>query len=173
VKEIPLTRGYVAFVDEADYERVMAAGPWHARVNKQTGMVYARHNSYIKGSKPHKYVAALMHRLLLGLTDPKIDVDHRNRYGLDNQRHNLRVSTRSQNRANSNKQGRHGQYSSRHKGVSWLARLNKWQAYISANGRRIHLGVFTKELDAARAYDAAARKHFGDHAKCNLGTKKG
>jgi hypothetical protein len=58
MKFIQLTRGYAAIVDDADYERVVAAGPWHAVVVKKTGIVYAKHNGYVKGSKP---LASAMH----------------------------------------------------------------------------------------------------------------
>jgi hypothetical protein len=116
-----------------------------------------------------------MHRFILGITNPKIKVDHRNRYELDNRRTNLRIPTNSQNGANANK-CRH-RTSSRFKGVSWHKRLRKWCAHIGVNRGLIHLGYFTNELDAARSYDAAAREHFGEFAKFNLwqkpATKKG
>ncbi len=106
-----------------------------------------------------------LHRFLLGLTDPKIIVDHEDRNGLNNQRGNLRVATKSQNEANSCKQ--HGT-TSRFKGVSWNKRGGKWEAQIAHR----HLGCFADEMSAALAYDTAARKHFGEFCNCNFPPKK-
>jgi hypothetical protein len=63
---------------------------------------------------------------------------------------------------------RHG-VTSRFKGVSWHKKAGKWRAVIALNRKHKHLGHFDNELDAARAYDAAARKQWGEFAKCNLG----
>jgi hypothetical protein len=57
--------------------------------------------------------------------------------------------------------------------VGWHKRKDKWQARITVNRKTIQLGCFTEELDAARAYDAAAREYFGEFAHFNLGQKKG
>jgi hypothetical protein len=171
LKFIPLTRGYQAIVDDADYERVMEAGPWFASVKKRTGIVYAQRRTYKKDG-PRK--ALPLHLFILGLP-PGVLVDHRNRYGLDNQRGNLRIATGSQNNGNMSKP-RHG-VTSRFKGVSWDRRRGKWRAVIALNRKSRELGFFTDELDAARAYDAAAREQWGEFAKFNLGqkptTKKG
>jgi hypothetical protein len=167
MREIPLTRGYVAFVDDADYERVTAAGPWSAHIDRRKN-VYARHT--MQHNAEGKQPTLLMHRFILGITDSKVKVDHRNRYGLDNRRENLRLPTNSQNGANANKCRRGA--SSRFRGVSWHKRIGKWGAHIGVNRKLIHLGYFAEELDAARAYDAAAREHFGEFAHFNLGQKK-
>jgi hypothetical protein len=149
MKKIPLTRGYVAEVDDADYDKVMAAGPWTALITPNT--VYAwRH----RGGK-----SQLMHRFLLGLTDRRIQFDHCDLDGLNNQRWNLRACTLSQNMANSPK--RRGAYTSTYKGVYWHKAAGKWGAGIRVNGKTRYLGLFTDEAAAAAAYRAAARKHFG------------
>jgi hypothetical protein len=167
MKEVPLTRGYVAVIDDADYDRVMAAGAWHA--HRQRKGMYALHTVYIKGSKPHKWLTLRMHRFILGVTDPKIDVDHRDHNGLNNRRANLRVATRSQNRANGRKpRGT----SSTFKGVSFHKKLRKWQAYITANGKRTYLGLFEREADAAFAYYSAALKYFGEFTTTSLSPKE-
>jgi hypothetical protein len=169
MKWIPLTRGYATLVDDADYERVIAAGPWHTHIQPKRDTVYARRT--LARNAEGKQPTQPLHRFILGVTDSKTKVDHRNRYGLDNRRNNLRITTNSQNGANANKSRRRS--SSRFKGVSWHKRIGKWSAHIGIKYKLIHLGYFAEELDAARAYDAAARKHFGDFAKCNLSTKKG
>ena len=151
----------------------MASGQWHAVVVKKTGMVYGRHNSYVKGSKPHKYVAVMMHRLILGITDPKIDIDHANRYGLDNRKENLRIATRAQNCANKKRPRVQFETSSKYKGVCWNKRLNKWAAKLTVHGKQMHLGLFEDELLAARVRDVYARHYLGEFAKPNLSRKKG
>ena len=57
---------------------------------------------------------------------------------------------------------------SRFKGVHWFKPLQKWRAQIIVNYRQITLGTFVVEEDAARAYDAAAHKHFGEFARPNF-----
>jgi hypothetical protein len=111
-----------------------------------------------------------MHRFILGATDRKVKVDHKDRDGLNNQRYNLRPSTNGQNNMNSSK--RSDGNSSKYKGVCWHKRYGKFQAGIKLNGRSKYLGMFTDELQAALAYDAAAREHFGEFALCNFPPKK-
>lgn len=163
MKEITLNLDYVALISDEDYERVVEAGPWSTKVSHGVPM-YARRSI----RKPDGIrTKQSLHRFILGLTDPRILVDHKNRYGLDNRRENLRLATVSQNGANAHKH-RDGT-TSRFKGVSWHRRDRKWRAQIGFEGHRVALGYFTDELSAARAYDVAARKHFGEFAKCNLG----
>jgi len=56
----------------------------------------------------------------------------------------------------------------KYKGVCWHKNRKHWVATIRYGGRKIHLGVFKTELEASRAYDAAARKIYGDFAIINL-----
>jgi hypothetical protein len=102
-----------------------------------------------------------MHQLIAG----HARTDHRNNYGLDNQRHNLRPVTSAQN-------GQNGPPNmgsvSRYKGVSWHRRCGKWQVHITADGKRRGAGYFTDETEAARAYDAAAREAYGEYAYLNF-----
>ena len=58
--------------------------------------------------------------------------------------------------------------SSPYKGVSWFAARSVWQAHIQVRRRRRWLGYFTSDVDAARAYDAAARQAFGEFARTNF-----
>lgn len=106
-----------------------------------------------------------IHRLILGITDPKIKIDHKNRSSLDNRRSNLRVATDAQNSANQSK--RKTRCSSKYKGVCLHAH-GKWMARIKVNYIGYHLGYFEKEEDAARTYDKAAKKHFGKFANLNF-----
>lgn len=107
----------------------------------------------------------LMHRMVLGYPDGRLHIDHVNGDGLDNRKLNLRTASWSQNMANSHKKMA---ASSRFKGVCWMKDRRKWAAYISPNRRRIHLGFFVLEEDAARAYDAAAAIYFGEFSCPNF-----
>lgn len=106
-----------------------------------------------------------MHRLLAG-AQPGQQVDHRDGDPLNNQRSNLRLCTASQNHGNKRKTT--SATSSRFKGVSWVKEKRKWRAQATINGRLTYLGDFAEEADAAHAYDAAARAHFGEFALLNL-----
>jgi hypothetical protein len=104
-----------------------------------------------------------MHRLLLGVTDPSVQVDHRDRNGLNNQRDNLRVCTNSQNQHNRKRQS-----SSRspYKGICLMrGRSKPWVANIRVNGKQIHLGAFVTAEQAHAAYCSAARQYHGEFAR--------
>ena len=92
-------------------------------------------------------------------------VDHKNNDSLDNREANLRAATRSQNCQNVPKRKN---TSSQFIGVSFSKEEKKWRAYITYKGKRIYLGYFDNEIDAARAYDAAARRLYGPDAKVNF-----
>ncbi len=165
MKTIRLTQDYVTLVDDADYES-LSAFKWRALVDKRRGKVYAVRKT--KGSHSTRK-SVYLHRELLGLTNPNIKVDHSNGNPLDNQRQNLSACTTSQNNMNANK--RSDGVSSQYKGVSWHKRDKKFYAAIKLNGKAKHLGSFFNEREAALAYDAAAREHFGDFAVCNFPPK--
>ena len=154
MRTIALTKGYITLIDDEDYQRIMAFGPWMALVTD--GKVYAAHYK-----NKHTY---LMHRFILGLTDPDIEADHINRNGLDNQKHNLRRGTYLNNPHN---QGINRRNTSGFKGVTWNKRRSKWYAQISTNGLRRHIGSFDTPIEAALAYDTEATKHFGEFACTN------
>ncbi|MGD0551230.1 MAG: HNH endonuclease signature motif containing protein [Sedimentisphaerales bacterium] len=92
-------------------------------------------------------------------------VDHKNGDSLDNRRANLRLATYSQNHQNVPKRKN---TSSRFIGVSFNKRGEKWSASIGYEGKVIWLGYFDNEIDAAHAYDAAARKYYGEFARLNF-----
>lgn len=107
-----------------------------------------------------------LHRLVMGLTDKSLDIDHihgkqtRN----DNRKANLRVATRSQNNMNmplrkDNKSGA--------KGVYFIERINKWWSYIRINGININLGYFKNYEDAVKARKEAEEKYFGEFSYDN------
>lgn len=105
-----------------------------------------------------------MHRFLMDAPDG-FHVDHINGNTLDNRKENLRIVTAQQNQGNSRKIA---VFTSKFKGVCWQKASSKWRAYIAVNRRQQHLGLFENEIDAAKAYDMAAEKEFGEYAFYNL-----
>lgn len=93
-------------------------------------------------------------------------LDHINRIRLDCRKHNLRKCTHSQNCANKPK--KHVSSSSKYKGVSWFSRDKYWRAFLHIEMQQIYLGRFDSEIDAALAYDKAARKRFGEFCTPNF-----
>ncbi len=132
---------------------------WCAMKRPNTWYIYA--GTWDKEKKKNgKHV--LLHRLIMD-AEPGTLVDHENRNGLDNRKQNLRKATDSENGANSVRKGD----SSKYKGVE-LFRNGKWRARIKVHRKEIHLGYFHDEEEAARAYDRAAREHFGEFARTNF-----
>jgi hypothetical protein len=169
---VPLGHGVFALVDEGDFARVMAFR-WNAkRATKQPGVLYAQRTVRLGVGRKAKKTSVQLHRFIVGAL-PGQYVDHRSGDTLDNRRGNLRVTDARGNATNvtrSSNQARGG-----FKGVSWNKHAKKWQATIGvgpvkASGRRalVYLGLFADPADAARAYDAAAREHFGEFASLNF-----
>ena len=163
MKQIQLTQGKVAIVDDADYER-LNKHKWYAK--KGRCIWYAMRNGpRVNGKRQTIW----MHREILGLKyGDKRQGDHRNHNGLANWRDNLRMCTSLQNKQNGNP-SING--SSKYKGVYWHKRDHKWMARITVNGHRIYLGSFDSEIVAAHAYDAAAREYYGEFAMPNFGNE--
>lgn len=156
MKEIQLTQGKVALVDDADFDW-LNQWKWYARKEKHT--FYAVRGQFTNGNL--KIIR--MHRLITGAPDGSI-ADHRDGNGLNNQRFNLRVCTPAENTRNRritpNK-------TSGFKGVYWHRQDCKWVAKIKVNGKNISLGSFTDLQDAVKTYNEAAIKYHGDFACLN------
>jgi hypothetical protein len=155
MKKIILTQNKIALVDDSDFESINKF-KWYAQKHGRT--FYARRNS-VKGGKR---ITIRMHRQLLRLKK-NVLCDHINGNGLDNQRKNLRIANYHQNNQN-----RIGYGISGFKGVYWHKLLKKWIAQIRINGKKKHLGVFEKKVDAAIAYNLIAKDYFEDFAKLNI-----
>jgi hypothetical protein len=158
MREIELTRGLFAIVDDIDYPLV-APFNWYAHSAHHTWYAVSR------TSRKEDHKVFRMHRFLLGITDPLIKVDHRDHDGLNNRRENLRSCTNAENIRNSRLFIRS---TSGFKGVSWNAQCRKWSAFIYPEGNSIYLGNFDNPEDAARAYDDAAIRHYGEFARLNF-----
>lgn len=153
VKEISLTEDKVAFVDDEDYPLV-SQYKWY--VSGSHSNWYAIRNNRLK--------SLIMHRLILNI--PKdFECDHINGNGLDNRRCNLRIVTKAQNQMNRRKSQ---SCSSNFKGVTWYKSRNKWIVTITINQKQIYLGRYVNEIDAAKAYDEAAKRLFGEYARLNF-----
>jgi hypothetical protein len=157
-RKIPLSQCKYTIVDPEDYE-YLSKYKWHVKEGKNT--FYAVRHYYFKGV--HKYVR--MHREIIKAPD-NLFVDHINLNGLDNRKANLRLATKTQNSQNVPKTKR--KTSSKYKGVSYQTRDRVWRAKIKINRRDKNLGSFKNEIDAAKAYDRAARKYFGEFARPNF-----
>lgn len=148
-----------ATVDDEDYG-MLSRHRWQATYSAKGDCWYAQRTTTVDGRRR----TVLMHRVILGLTDPRVMGDHKNHDGLDNRRLNLRPCDNSANQGNGRK--RSGG-SSRYKGVSWAVKDARWIAQIQFHGVNRRLGSFLVEEDAARAYDEAALEQWGEFAVLN------
>lgn len=155
MKEVPLTQGQVALVDDSDFNCVNAL-KWHAlRYPNGYRAVRTVQNNL-------KRRAIYLHNFITGFRR----TDHRDGNSLNNQKENLRAATHSQNQRafRTKKKGS----SSRFRGVSWHIHRQAWSAQIWVAKKLVHLGYFSDENSAARAYDSEARTHYGEFASPNF-----
>jgi hypothetical protein len=112
-----------------------------------------------------------LHRVILGIADPELQIGNANGDPLDCRRENLVVRTIQERLWSARKRESCGDgkpCTSIYKGVSWIVRESKWRARIKLDGKEVYLGRFHSEIEAAEAYDEAAREHFGAHARLNF-----
>lgn len=161
MREIPLTKGYIALVDAEDYPSVCNL-TWTA--NETRGLVYAAGTI---GSRP-----VLMHRFILGVVDPKVFVDHKNGLGIDNRRENLRLSNARLNQMN---RGCPSNNISGYKGVRRHPKASPrkpYEARLNIGPRTFTIGFYATAQEAARAYDRFVLGVYGEHAWTNFPRKE-
>jgi hypothetical protein len=157
-RKIDLGCGKFTIVEPQDYYLIQDYKWWlHAN-----GSNFYAARTEITGDLQAKIV--YLHRQLLQPPEGFV-VDHKNCVPLDNRRANLRSVTQAQNMRNRRKRKN---TSSQYIGVWFDKKRNKWTAQIRYNGRKIWLGYFDSEIDAAKAYDAAAKKYYGEFIRLNF-----
>lgn len=151
-----ITQGQITIIDRAMYDKVKDHC-WHASKSKNT--YYVVSDIY----DGHQWRGVRLHQLLMNAPRGQF-VDHINGNGLDNRLCNLRICNNNQNIRNS---PRRADNTSGYKGVHQRPH-GKWQARIVIDGKRKSLGHFDDPVSAAHAYDAAARKYYGEFARPNF-----
>lgn len=159
-REIQLTRGFVALVDDEDYDYLMQ-WKWHATSTDRGG--YAARQERPIPRQNQKPV-----RMHVDLMKPPIGmvVDHINGVRWDNRKENLRICTPYQNSLNKVAQV-HKSKSSIFRGVTWDKASQKWMAQISIKMKRRQIGRYESEVEAALAYNEVCVAAFGEFANPN------
>lgn len=164
MKEMPLSRGLVALLDDDDYEWASAL-KWYALDKGRPGapIFYAVRNA----PGPRRGMIYL-HTCVVGRPDGGMVTDHINGNSLDNRRENLRFVLPCHNNTNSKKRPMRAGMdpTSDYKGVTKLG--HRWRALIKVRGVTSHIGLFSSEMEAARAWDDRARALHGQYARPNF-----
>jgi hypothetical protein len=158
-KEIKLTQGKVAIVDDDMYD-YLNQWKWCLRPTGN-GIFYAIRG--FRNRKKSKVKSISMHRQIMN-PDKGYVIDHIDGNTLNNQKINLRICTQSQNCSNQKISIKN---TTGFKGVRFNKINNKYYSKITVNRKNIYLGGFIDPIDAARAYNAAALKYHGEFANLN------
>jgi len=155
--EIRFPSGAIAHLDDTDY---VEASKYTWTVLKCRSTTYAR--AYISGQR------VFLHRFIMELHGHNIEglrIDHEDRNGLNNHYSNLRLATRSQNRANSKRQTNN---TANYIGIDWHKPTKKWRVRLMHQGVRHYIGEYDSAIHAALAYDQAAIALCGEFASLNF-----
>ncbi len=161
MKEIKLTRGKVALVDDEDFH-ALNKSKWYAHKYTKGDIWYAARR--IHKVDGYKDMTIFMHVQIMGDKEG-LEIDHINTNGLDNQKNNMRHCTSSQNQMNTKK--REG-CSCKYKGVYWDKKLKHWRVRVKMGGVFVYQKLFKDEMEAAIAYNNAVLIHFGEFARLNI-----
>ena len=157
MKEIQLTKGQFAIIDDDDYEMI-SKNKWAAS-HGEVGKIYAVKTLNMGGGRRKRIY---MHRVIMNAPLDK-QVDHKNGNKLDNRRSNLRLCSKNENMRN---RQRYSRNTSGSKGVRWYGYNghSHWVARIVVNRKNIHLGYFDRKIDAVGAYNTAAIRYHKEFA---------
>lgn len=153
-------KGKLKTLIDEDCLDIFSTHSW-TTVKKGRNIYVVAETTKVDGKRPIVY----LHRLITRATDKNQIVDHINGNSLDNRRSNLRITDRKGNGRNQHSRSRCG-----YKGVTCMKKLKKnpWLAQIMVNYKHIYLGIYPTPEDAAKAYDEAARIHFGAFGRYNF-----
>jgi len=159
MKQIPLSQGKFALIDDEDYERV---SKYKWCVNSSGYAVRSFRELQANGN--YKQKAMKMHRFIMNANEGDGIIDHRDTIRINNQKYNLRVASFVENLRNQkiNKNNKSG-----FKGVRLHKPSSLYIAQIGINGKQKHIGYFKCPVEAAKAYNEAAIKYFGEFAQLN------
>jgi hypothetical protein len=137
-------KGEEFYFDLEDYDKIK---DYHWFIDPQ---------GYVRTSNPSRR----MHRIILGLNDSNIMVDHIHHKKFDNRKSELRIATNSQNQMNRDIPS---QNKSGFRGVSWHKNKNAWIVQIGINGKLKYIGIFKDIEDAISARLDAEKYYFGEY----------
>ena len=155
MKQIPLTKGKIALVDDEDYEEVSAYN-WYAHYCPFGGGTWY---AYYGGTSHGERIRLKMHRMIMNAPDDTL-IDHVDHDGLNNQKSNLRLCSKTEN--GQNRKGPTITNPTGYRGVSVRQHTKRFMARICVNGKSIYLGYYNTPSEAHSAFEEAARKYFGD-----------
>jgi hypothetical protein len=155
------------FVDDEDFEYL---NQWKWKLLVSYNSMYAVRNvsTYLGGGRKSRkcsYKCILMHRLIMGVSDPTILIDHIDQNGLNNQKINMRTCSKAEN--NRHVRSHNDSKYSKYLGVSFDKRRHKWTSSLTYKDKLINIGRFDSERDAALAYNKKAIELFGEFANPN------
>ncbi len=152
MKKILLTKGKYTIVDDEDFDYLNQSN-WYA---SESHDMY-RAKGYMNGKSIY------MHRIIMKLKNDQF-CDHKNGDPLDNRKENLRICSQAENQRNKKINIKN---TSGFKGVVWIKDRKKWEVRIRRNYKNIFIGYFNDIIDAAIAYNHAAKKYHGEFASLN------